>query len=198
MRSALRAHLRPALVLILWASLLTGVAYPLVVTGIAHACFPHEAEGSLVVRGGRVVGSELLGQSFTSPRYLWGRPSATNPPCDAGASSGSNLGPNNPALANLVASRIAAPRAADPGSAEPIPVELVSASGSGLDPHVSPAAARFQAARIARARGWPVERVLAVIERLTQGRSLGALGEPRVSVLRVNLALDDLGASGAR
>jgi potassium-transporting ATPase KdpC subunit len=188
----MRALFRPALSLLALLTLLTGVLYPAAVTLVARTVFPHRAGGSLVERGGRVVGSELVGQAFHAPKYLWGRPSATTPACDAAASSGSNLGPTNPALADAVGARVAALRAADPGNVDPIPVELVTASASGLDPHLSPAAARFQAGRIARARGLPRERVVALLERLVEGRDLGALGEPRINVLLANLALDEL------
>lgn len=188
----MRTLLRPALSLLLAMTLLTGVVYPAVVTLAARAAFPRRAGGSLVERDGRVVGSEFVGQAFRSPKYLWGRPSATAVPCDAAASSGSNLGPTNPALSDAVSARVAALRAADPGNLAPIPVDLVTASASGLDPHVSPAAARWQAPRIARARGLPEARVVALLERFVEGRDFGALGEPRVNVLLVNLALDGL------
>lgn len=194
----MRRHLRPALTVFLLLTVLTGIVYPLAVTSIARAAFPHRADGSLLTREGRVVGSEWIGQAFHDPKYVWGRPSATTPACNAAASSGSNLGPSNPALAAAVSARIAAIRAADPGNDEPIPVDLVTASASGLDPHVSPAAARFQAGRVARARGLPTVRVLELIERLTERRDLGALGEPRVNVLRLDLALDDLAPATRR
>lgn len=188
----MRTLLRPALSLLVVLTLLTGVVYPLVVTLVGRGLFPRRVGGSLVERGGRVVGSELVGQAFHDPKYLWGRPSATSSPYDAAASSGSNLGPTSPALAQIVTERVRALRAVDPGNADPIPVDLVTASASGLDPHVSPAAARFQAGRIARARGLPTERVAALVERFVEGRDLGVLGEPRVNVLLVNLALDEL------
>jgi K+-transporting ATPase ATPase C chain len=188
----MRTHLLPALLLLLVLTLLTGIAYPLAVTGIAQAVFPHRANGSLVRRGDRVLGSEQIGQTFTDPRWFWGRPSATAPSTNAAASSGSNLGPTNPALAEAVEARVKALRAADPENHDPIPVDLVTASASGLDPDVSPAAARFQAARVARVRGLPRERVLDLVERHVQGRTLGLLGEPRVNVLLLNLALEDL------
>ncbi len=184
----MRAHLRPALVAIVLLTLLTGVVYPWVVTGLGGFLFPARAAGSLVRRDGRVVGSELVGQAFDDPRYVWGRPSATS--YDASASAGRNLGPTNPALADAVAKRVAALREADPGNVAPIPVDLVTASASGLDPHVSPAAARWQAGRVARARGLDPVRVLAVIDAHVEGRTLGILGEPRVNVLLLNLALD--------
>ncbi len=183
--------LRPALVLFVLLSALTGVLYPLAVTGAAKALFPAQADGSLVLRDGKPVGSTLIGQNFTDPGHFWGRPSATAPmPYNAGASSGSNQGPLNPALVDAVKSRIEALRAADPGNKQPVPVDLVTASASGLDPHISPAAAQYQAARVAKARGLPVDRVELLIEDHTQGRWLGLLGEPRVNVLALNMALD--------
>ncbi|MES2993741.1 MAG: potassium-transporting ATPase subunit KdpC [Pseudomonadota bacterium] len=181
---------RPALVLFLVLSLVTGVAYPLAVTAIAHGVFPAQAAGSLVERDGRVVGSALLGQSFTEPRHFWGRPSATSPtPYNAANSGGSNLGPTNPALVEAVRARIAALRAADPQNTQPIPVDLVTASASGLDPHISVAAARYQAARVARARGLAPAQVEALVVAHTESPWLGFLGEPRVNVLALNLAL---------
>lgn len=172
---------------------LTGALYPLVVTGIARAVFPVEAAGSILRREGRIVGSSLIGQSFTGARYFWSRPSATTPqPYNGTASTGSNLGPLNPALADAVRARIAALRAVDPGNAVPIPVDLVTASASGLDPHISVAAAEYQAARVARERGLDVARVRALIAAHQEGRLLGLLGEPRVNVLELNLALDAL------
>ncbi len=182
---------RPAVTLFVLLSAITGLAYPLVVTGIAAVAFPYQAHGSLIVRNGQPVGSALIGQPFSSPRYFWGRPSATAPqPDNALASGGSNLGPTNPAQAEAVAARVAALRAADPSNTLPIPQDLVTASGSGLDPHISPEAARYQAARVARARGMAVAQVHALIERHTEGRTWGLLGEPRVNVLELNLALD--------
>lgn len=187
----MNAILRPALVLFVLLSLLTGVAYPLVVTGIARAVFPKQAAGSLVEQGGQVVGSLLVGQNFSDPKHFWGRPSATSPMANnAGASSGSNQGPLNPALADAVKGRVAALRAADPGNTEPVPVDLVTASASGLDPEISIAAAEYQAARVARTRGLPVERVRSLIGEHSRGRLFGFLGEPRVNVLALNLALD--------
>jgi K+-transporting ATPase ATPase C chain len=181
---------RPALVLFLVLSLVTGVAYPLAVTAIAQGVFPAQAAGSLVERDGRVVGSALLGQSFTEPRHFWGRPSATSPtPYNAANSGGSNLGPTNPALVEAVQARIAALRAADPQNTQPIPVDLVTASASGLDPHISVAAARYQAARVARARGLAPAQVEALVVAHTESPWLGFLGEPRVNVLALNLAL---------
>lgn len=172
-------------------TLLTGVAYPLVVTGVAQAAFPEKANGSLIVQNQKVVGSTLIGQSFEDPKHFWSRLSATAPgPYNAGASSGSNLGPTNEALTKNAKARIAALRAADPGNTAPIPVDLVTSSGSGLDPHISPAAAEYQTARVARARGIPVEQVRALVAKHTEARDLGVFGEPRVNVLLLNLELD--------
>jgi K+-transporting ATPase ATPase C chain len=185
--------LRPALVLFLALTLLTGVAYPLAVTGAAQLLFPDQASGSLILRGGKPVGSSLIGQNFTDPGHFWGRPSATGPmPYNASASGGSNLGPLNPALVAAVKGRIDALRAADPGNAAAVPVDLVTASASGLDPHISPAAANYQAARVARVRGLPLEKVQQLLAQETETRWLGLLGEARVHVLRLNLALDAL------
>ena len=190
----MKAILRPALVVFLLLTLLTGVVYPLVVTGIAKAVFPKQAAGSLIERDGKVVGSLLIGQSFSDPKHFWSRPSATSPgPNNAAGSSGSNQGPTNPALVDAVKGRIAALRAADPGNAAPVPIDLVTASASGLDPEISIAAARYQAARVARARGLPPESVLKLIDQLGEGTLLGFLGEPRVNVLALNLALDGNG-----
>lgn len=195
----MRAHLRPALVLLALFTLLTGVLYPVVTTGIAQLVFPGPASGSLIERGGRVVGSALIGQPFDEPRYFWGRPSATGPHAyNAAASTGSNLGPSNPALHEAVAKRIAALRAADPGNRARVPVDLVTASGSGLDPHISPAAARFQVARVARVRGLPAAPVRRLVDAHVEGRTFGLLGEPRVNVLALNLALDRLPVGAAR
>lgn len=185
--------LRPALVLFALLSALTGALYPLAVTGVARAVFPAEAAGGLVERGGHVVGSRLIGQHFTEPGHFWGRPSATaQKPYDASASGGSNLGPLNPALVDAVRGRVEALRAADPGNTAPVPVDLVTASASGLDPDISPAAAHHQAARVARARGLPVAQVAALIDRHVQAPWAGVLGEARVNVLALNLALDAL------
>ncbi|CAN7528532.1 potassium-transporting ATPase subunit KdpC [Variovorax paradoxus] len=183
--------IRPALVLFALLSALTGLAYPLAVTGAAKALFPSQAAGSLVVQGGTTVGSSLIGQNFSDPKHFWGRPSATAPqPYNAIASGGSNLGPLNPALADAVKQRIEALRAADPGNAAAVPVDLVTASASGLDPDISPAAAHYQAQRVARLRGLPPEQVNALIASHTQAPLWGWLGEPRVNVLALNLALD--------
>jgi K+-transporting ATPase ATPase C chain len=178
--------------MILALSLLTGALYPALVTAVGRTAFPGRAGGSLVERDGVVVGSELIGQSFTSPRYFWGRLSATSTPYDASASSGSNYGPLHPDLRRAGEARIAALKASDPTQTLPIPVDLVTASGSGLDPHVSPASARWQVPRVARERGLSEERVRELVERHVAGRTLGVLGEPRVSVLALNLALDEL------
>lgn len=183
--------LRPALVGFALLSAVTGLLYPAAVTGVARTLFPFQAEGSLVQRDGRVIGSELIGQSFSSPRYFWGRPSATAPMANnATGSSGSNQGPTNPALVDAVKARVEALKAADPDNRAPVPVDLVSASASGLDPHISMAAARYQAARVARERGLPIEAVQRLIQANTEARDLAVLGEPRVNVLKLNLALD--------
>ena len=177
--------------MLVWLSLVTGVAYPLLVTGIAQLAFPTQANGSLVVRGGKPVGSSLIGQPFDDPTYFWGRLSATAPHgYNAGASSGSNLGPLNPNLHAATRARIDALRAADPGNTAPVPVDLATASASGLDPHISPAAALYQVSRVARARGIDPGQVRRLVEQHIEGRQLGVLGEPRVNVLRLNLALD--------
>jgi potassium-transporting ATPase KdpC subunit len=189
----LRASLRPALVLFVLLSVLTGILYPLVVTVLARAMFPQAAAGSLIRRNGMTVGSRLIGQSFSDPGHFWGRPSATTPqPYNGTGSTGSNLGPLNPALVDAVKERVKALRAADPGNTAAVPVDLVTASASGLDPDISVAAADYQAARVARARGLPLERVRALIAAHTEGRLLGVLGEPRVNVLELNLAVDAL------
>ena len=191
MTSAVSSLLRPALVTFAVLTALTGAAYPLVVTGIGQAVFPQQAAGSLVARDGKAIGSSLIGQNFSDPKYIWGRPSATAPmPNNASASSGSNLGPLNPALVDAVKGRIDALRAADPGNTVPVPVDLVTASGSGLDPELSVAGALFQAARVAKARNLSPKQVQDLIEQHTAARWLGFLGEPRVNVLRLNLALD--------
>lgn len=187
----LKQQFRPALVALFVLTALTGIAYPLAVTGLAQWWFPQQANGSLIVENGVVRGSTQIGQAFADdPRWFWSRPSASAPfPDNAAASGGSNLGPTNPALVDAVQARIVKLRAADPGNTAPIPVDLVTASASGLDPHISPAAAAWQAARVARARGLALERVQALIARCTEDRNLGVLGEARVNVLQLNLAL---------
>ena len=190
--------LRPALVLFLLLTLLTGVAYPLLVTGLAQWLFPAQAAGSLILRDGKPVGSSLIGQNFNDPGHFWGRPSATSPmPYNASASGGSNQGPLNPALVDAVKGRLDALRAADPGNTSPVPVDLVTASASGLDPHISPSGARYQAARVARVRNLPLEKVQQLVAGETETPWLGLLGEPRVHVLRLNLALDALKPANA-
>jgi K+-transporting ATPase ATPase C chain len=196
----MRSQLRPALLAVATFTVLTGIAYPLAMTGLAQVVFPYRANGSLLEVDGRTVGSELIGQPFTSPAYFWSRPSATSPvPYNAASSSGSNLATTSAVLRDAVAARVAALREADPGNGRPIPIDLVTASGSGLDPHISPAAAAYQVERVAKMRGLPVERVRALVAAHTRGRQLGVLGEPTVNVLRLNLALDALapGAGGA-
>lgn len=193
----MQSILRPALVLFAALTLIVGAAYPLAVTGIAQAAFPDTANGSLVEKDGKVVGSSLLGQSFTSPGYFWGRPSATGPmPNNGLGSSGSNQGPLNPALVDAVKGRLAALREFDANNTLPVPVDLVTASASGLDPEVSLAAARYQAGRVARARNLAQQQVDALIEQHAQGRLLGVLSEARVNVLALNMALDALAAGG--
>jgi K+-transporting ATPase ATPase C chain len=184
-------EIRPAVVSFLLLTLLTGIAYPLVVTGISQGLMPGQANGSLIMQDGKPVGSSLIGQSFSAPRYFWGRPSATGPtPYNASASSGSNLGPTNPALMDAVKGRVQALRDADPGNQQPVPVDLVTASASGLDPHISPAAAEFQLTRVARVRNLDPGAVRKLVAEHTEGRQFGILGEPRVNVLELNLALD--------
>jgi len=181
----------PALRMLAVLSVLTGVAYPYLVTGIAQFAFPRAANGSLIERGGKAVGSTLVGQPFNGPKYFWSRPSATSPqPYNAMASSGSNLGPRNPALADAVKGRVKALSDADPDNNAPVPVDLATASASGLDPEISIAAAGYQTARVAKARGMPPDAVAALVAANTSGRTLGLLGEPRVNVLNLNLALD--------
>jgi K+-transporting ATPase ATPase C chain len=190
----MREHLRPTVLMLVAFTALLGFAYPAAITLFARLAFPSQAEGSLVRQNGRVVGSALIGQPFDDPRYFWSRPSATTPPYNAAASSGSNLGPLNPALTQAVTDRVATLRAADPGNTAPVPVDMVTSSASGVDPNISPAAAAYQVPRVARARGLPVERVNAVVARFTEGRTFGLLGEPRVNVLLLNLTLDSLAA----
>jgi potassium-transporting ATPase KdpC subunit len=183
--------IRNSLMSILLFTILTGIIYPVVVTGISQVVFAHQANGSIITKNGKVVGSSLLGQEFGDPRYFWGRLSATTPyPYNGGSSSGSNLGPNNPDLMKAVQARIQALRSADQGNEAKIPVDLVTASGSGLDPHISPAAAEYQLHRVAKSRGIDESKVRTMIEQHTQGRWLGLIGEPVVNVLELNLALD--------
>jgi K+-transporting ATPase ATPase C chain len=185
--------LRPAVVLFTVLTLVTGVVYPLVTTGVAQSLFAAQAGGSIILREGKPVGSALIGQNFSEPRHFWGRPSATSPmPYNAAASSGSNQGPLNPALTDAVKGRIDALRAADPGNTAPVPVDLVTASASGLDPHISPAAARYQVARVAKARGVAPERVQGLVDLHTENPLFGFLGESKVNVLKLNLALEAL------
>jgi len=184
---------RPAVSLLVVMTALLGIVYPLVITGVAKVVFPRQAEGTLIQKDGKLIGSTLIGQSFSDPKHFWGRPSATTPqPYNGLASGGSNLGPLNPALIDQVKSNAKALREADPGNSKPIPVELVTASASGLDPEISPAAAEYQAGRVARARALPLNQVEAVIAAHEHGRWLGFVGEPRINVLELNLALDGL------
>jgi len=189
----MRTQLRPALVSLVALTLITGLLYPLVITGLAQVLFPRQANGSLILIDGKPVGSSLIGQPFDAPKYFWGRPSATSPFLyNAAASSGSNLGPTNDALINAVQARIDALKIADPDNPLHLPVDLVTASGSGLDPHISPAAAEYQIRRIAQVRGLDETVVQRLVAQHTEGRQLGVLGEPRVNVLMLNLALDTL------
>ena len=184
-------QLRPAIIMTVVLTVITGLAYPVVVTGIAQILFPSQANGSLIYKDGTPVGSRLIGQPFDDPKYFWSRPSATSPfPDNSGSSGGSNLGPTNPDLQKAVQGRIDALKAADPGNTDPIPVDLVTASGSGLDPDISPAAALYQVHRVAKARNLSEETVRTLVVDHTQGRQFGFLGEPRVNVLALNLALD--------
>ena len=193
MLSTLTSQLRPAVSVFALLTLVTGLAYPYAVNGLAQATFPAEAAGSLIVRDGKLVGSSLVGQNFTDPGHFWGRPSATGPqPYNGAASSGSNQGPLNPALADAVKARIEALRVADPDNTAPVPVDLVTASGSGLDPHLSPAAAEYQVARVARARGLDPEDVRALVAQHRSEPQFGLFGDARVNVLTLNLALDAL------
>ncbi len=185
------SQLRPAIVSFLVLTVITGLFYPLAVTAVAQVVFPVQANGSLIVKNGQAVGSSLIGQPFDDPKYFWGRLSATSPfPYNAAASSGSNLGPTNKALTDEVQARIDALHQADPGNTAAIPVDLVTSSGSGLDPDISPAAAEYQVNRVAQARGMDPVQVQALVTQNTQGRTFGILGEPRVNVLELNLALD--------
>lgn len=186
---------RPALVMLVMLTVLTGVAYPLVVTGVGQAFFSHQANGSLIEREGKPVASRLIGQAFTQPKYFWGRPSATSPyPYNASASGGSNQGPLNVALTDAVKARIQALRDADPNAPAAVPVDLVTASGSGLDPHISPAAAEYQVNRVAKVRNLSPEQVRRLVADHTEGRQLGFFGEPRVNVVELNFALDGVRA----
>jgi potassium-transporting ATPase KdpC subunit len=185
--------LKQSLLILLTLSVLTGIIYPLLITGAAQVMFPRQANGSLIYRDNKPVGSSLIGQNFDDPKYFWARPSATTPmPYNAASSNASNLGPTNPALADAVRARIAALKAADPDNSAPVPVDLVTTSGSGLDPHISPAAAEYQVARVARARGLSGESVRQLVLSHTEKRTLGLLGEPRVNVVELNLDLDQL------
>jgi K+-transporting ATPase ATPase C chain len=185
------SNLRPALVMIVLMTILLGALYPAAVTAIASVVFPWQASGSLIEKDGKVVGSALIGQQFSDPGHFWSRPSATAPyPYNAAASSGSNLGPLNPALTDAVAARVKALRDVDAGNTAPVPADLVTASGSGLDPHISPAAAEYQVARVAKVRNLDPAQARALVDEFTEGRQLGFLGEPRVNVLRLNLQLD--------
>ena len=187
----MKTMFRPALSLFVFLTLLTGLAYPLLVTGMAQWFFPEQAAGSLIKHDGQWIGSHLIGQSFNDPKYFWGRPSATAPmPYNAAGSGGSNLGPLNPALVEAVKARVAALRDADPANRAPVPADLVTASGSGLDPHISPAAAAYQIDRVARRRGLAPEQLRALVDQYTEGRQWGIFGEARVNVLELNLALD--------
>ena len=186
----MKAQLRPAITLLALLTIITGVVYPLSVTGLAQVIFPHQANGSLIVIDGKTYGSELIGQQFDDPKYFWGRPSAAG--YNAADSSGSNLGPMNPSLKEAVQARIDALQAVDPNNPLPIPVDLVTASASGLDPHISVVAALYQVSRVASARGWSEAEVTSLVEKYTEGRQFGIFGEPRVNVLLLNLALDGI------
>lgn len=189
----IREQVRPALVLLVVFTVITGLVYPALVTGIARVAFPKQAVGSLIERDGHVLGSRLIGQPFSDPKYFWSRPSATSPvPYNAASSSGSNLGPLNPALISAVRERANGVRTANPADTTPVPMDLVTSSASGLDPDISPEAAAYQADRVARVRGMSREAVVSLVDRFTEGRTFGALGEPRVNVLLLNLALDSI------
>ena len=185
-------QLQPALVMLLLMTLLIGVLYPIVVTSLGQLLFPGQANGSLIVKDNQVIGSSLIGQKFDHPKYFWGRLSATSPAYNSAASSVSNYGPISASLTDRVKARLEALKQADPNNAQPVPVDLVTASGSGLDPHISPAAAQYQVSRVARVRGLSEAQVQQLVERFTQDRTLGLLGEPRVNVLLLNLALDEV------
>ena len=186
-----KEYIKPALLSFLVLTIITGVIYPLFITGIAQVLFSNQANGSLLYRKGKVVGSFLVGQVFDDPRYLWGRISATSPQYNASSSSGSNIGPTNPALIDEISGRIKALKAADPENTNPVPVDLVTSSASGLDPHISLAAAYYQINRVARSRGLAQDKIKVIIDQHTHGRLLGVIGEPVVNVLEINLALDD-------
>jgi K+-transporting ATPase ATPase C chain len=188
----MRSELRTALLSLVLFTILTGAIYPAVVTGIAHLAFRRQAEGSLISRDGKPVGSALIGQPFDDPKYFWSRPSATSPAYNGAASGASNLGPMNPALTDAIKDRVATIRAADPRATGPVPIDLVTTSASGLDPHITPAAAAYQVNRVAQARSLSADRIRDLVARYTEGRQLGFLGEARVNVLRLNLALDSL------
>lgn len=193
MRSLIQRQLRIALIFLGLFTLITGIIYPLAVTGIAQLAFPHQANGSLIESNGQAIGSELIGQPFSAPQYFWGRPSATvSFPYNAAASSGSNYGSSNPALRQVIQDRMAALQEVDPSNNQPIPIDLVTASASGLDPDITLAAAQYQVSRVARYRGLTEQQVQTLVNRFTQGRQLGILGEPRVNVLQLNLALDSV------
>jgi K+-transporting ATPase ATPase C chain len=189
------SQLRAAIVVFVLLTLVTGLAYPLLIWSIGQAAFPHQANGSVIVRNGAVVGSELIGQLFDKPGYFWGRPSATDPAYNAASSSGSNLGPTNPDLLKPVKERVEAIRKAHSDQPGQIPADLVTASGSGLDPHISPAAAEYQVTRVAKERGLDVNRLRQLVQQNIEPRTMGLLGEPRVNVLKLNLALDDMSGS---
>jgi len=189
-------HIKPAILMLLFFTVLTGIAYPLAVTFIAQIVFPHQANGSLLGSNEQPLGSELIGQAFSRPEYFWGRPSATSPASyNGGASGGSNQGPSNPALIDAVQTRIKALRDADPSHSEAVPIDLVTASASGLDPHISPAAAAYQVSRVAKARHMSTDSMRELVERYTEPRQWAVLGEPRVNVLKLNLALDHVGSA---
>jgi K+-transporting ATPase ATPase C chain len=191
----MRSELRPALLSLALLTILTGAIYPAVVTGIAHLAFRRQAEGSLIPRDGKPTGSALIGQPFDAPKYFWSRPSATSPAYNGGASGASNLGPASPALTDAIKDRVATLRSADPSATGPVPIDLVTGSGSGLDPHITPAAAAYQVNRVAQARSLSADQVSDLVARYTEGRQLGFLGEARVNVLLLNLALDSLTAT---